>query len=167
MPVSGPASPEGQPPARELDPFEEYPPTWAYMDARDVVREVQERERDGKDARVLVDLVAAVLAFLGQALEGRDGLVEERHDDRRVDVGVHAERDDRESSETAAREEIEQVDQLVVLKERVQLVLVHPRQRDVSEESEDQDHSEREEDLVPEIRGAERIDERLEHAHTR
>src|SRR5947209_8655246 len=46
MPVSGPASPEGQPPARELDPFEEYPPTWAYMDARDVVREVQERERD-------------------------------------------------------------------------------------------------------------------------
>ena len=37
----------------------------------------------------------------------------------------------------------------------------------VREESEDQDHPERKQDLVPEVRGAERVDERLEHAHTR
>jgi hypothetical protein len=110
---------------------------------------LKERQRNGEDAGVLVDPVTAVLAFLGEALERRDGLVEERHDDRRVDVRVYAERDDRESRETATREQIEQVDQLVLLEKRVQLVLVHTRQRDVREEPEDQDHAEREQDLVP------------------
>src|SRR5439155_8456712 len=104
---------------------------------------------------------AAVLALLGQALEGGDGLVQQRHDDRRVDVGVHAESDDREPRESAPREEIQQVDELVVLKERGQLILIHARQRDVREEPEDQNHAECEEDLVSYIWGAVRVDERM------
>src|SRR5919108_5819361 len=104
-------------------------------------------------------MIAAITSTAITALERGNGLVEQRHDDRRVDVGVHAERDDREPRETAAGEEIEQVDQLVVLEERVQLVLVHAGQGDVREEPEHEDHPEREEDLVAEIRGAERVDE--------
>src|SRR2546430_1359069 len=64
---------------------------------------LQQRERDGEHARVLIDLVASVLAFLREALERGDRLVEERHDDRGVDVGVHAERYDRQLREATAR----------------------------------------------------------------
>jgi hypothetical protein len=46
MPVSGPVAPDSHPAAREIDPFEEAQPPWAHMDAGDVVRQVQERERD-------------------------------------------------------------------------------------------------------------------------
>jgi hypothetical protein len=45
MPAVGPVPPDS-PNGPELDPFDEYPPSWAYMDAGDVVRQVQERERD-------------------------------------------------------------------------------------------------------------------------
>ena len=73
---------------------------------------LQDRERHGQDARVLVDLVAPVLALFGEPLERGDRLVEERHDDRGVDVGVHPERDDRELREAATREQVEQVQEL-------------------------------------------------------
>src|SRR3989442_14453141 len=63
---------------------------------------LEERERYGEDAGVLVDAGASVLALFREPLERRDRLLEERHDDRRVDVGVHPERDDREARESAA-----------------------------------------------------------------
>src|SRR5437773_3923947 len=118
-----------------------------------------------EDARVLIDLVAPVLAFLRQALERGDRLVEERHDDRGVDVGVHAERDDRQLREATAREEIEQVEQLARVEDVLELRLVHTRQRHVREEAEHHEHAEREEDLVAQVRSAERLEERGEHAH--
>jgi len=82
-----------------------------------------------------------------------------------VDVRIHAERHDREPGEPAAGEEIEQVQQLVVLQQRLELCLVYAGKRHVGKEPEDDDHPHREEDLVAQIRRPDRVDERLEHAH--
>src|SRR5439155_4482307 len=70
---------------------------------------LKERERNGQNAGVLVDLVAAVLALFGEPLERGDRLIEEGHDDRGVDVRVYAKSDDREAREPAAGEQVKRV----------------------------------------------------------
>ena len=58
-------------------------------------------------ARVLVDDLAALLAFLLQLLERRDDRRHELHDDRGGDVGHDAEREDRHALDGAAGEHVE------------------------------------------------------------
>src|SRR5581483_2492977 len=126
---------------------------------------LEQGERDGEDAGVLVDLVAPVLALLGERLERGDRLIEQGHDDRRVDVRVDAERDDREAREPAAGEEVQQVEQLAPVQDLLQLRLIHVGQRHVREEAEHHEHAEREEDLAAKVRRLERLEERREHSH--
>jgi len=126
---------------------------------------LQERERHREHAGIGVDLVPPVLALLGEALERRDRLVEEGHDDRGVDIGVHPEGDDAEPREAAAGEEVEQPEELVVLEDRGELGLVDARQRHVREEPEHQQHREGEQDLDAEVRRPEGIPECLEDLH--
>ena len=57
---------------------------------------LEQRERDREIAGVLVDPVPAVLTFPAEGLERRDHPRHQLHDDRRVDVRVHAQRDDRQ-----------------------------------------------------------------------
>lgn len=75
MPTGGPASPETEPPpGRELDPFEEAQPPWAFMDAREVVQQVQERERDSASSVLRLrrrPSVAPVLTISDKVLVGR------------------------------------------------------------------------------------------------
>ena len=59
---------------------------------------LEQGHRHGQVARVLVDLVAAVLALARELLEAGHDARHQLHDDRGVDVGVHAQRDDREAS---------------------------------------------------------------------
>jgi hypothetical protein len=71
MPVSGPAAPESEPARRELDPFEEVQPPWAYMDAGDVVRQVSERDTGGVLRLRRRPSVAPVLTISDRVLVGR------------------------------------------------------------------------------------------------
>jgi hypothetical protein len=54
-----------------LDPLDEYPPTWAYMDADDVVRQVQERDAGGVLRLRRRPTVAPVLTISDRYLVGR------------------------------------------------------------------------------------------------
>ena len=77
---------------------------------------LQDRHRDGQVAGVLVDLVAPELTLAAERLERRHDAAHQLHDDRGVDVRVHAQGDDREVREAAAREEVEQPDERVALR---------------------------------------------------
>ena len=79
---------------------------------------LEQGQRHGQVAGVLVDLVPAVLALAAQRLEPRDDARHQLHDDRGVDVRVHAEPDDREARQAAAREQVEQAEQRVAAEER-------------------------------------------------
>ena len=64
-------------------------------------------EHHGQVAGVLVDLLAALLAFLLQGLELRRHRAHQLHDDRRRDVGHDVEREDRHALDGTAREHVE------------------------------------------------------------
>ncbi len=61
-------------------------------------------------AGVLVDDLAALLAFLLQVFERRHDRGHELHDDRSGDVGHDAEREDRHALHGAAREHVEEAE---------------------------------------------------------
>ena len=74
---------------------------------------LEHRHRDRQVARVLGDLVPPVLTLAAERLQRRDDALHQLHDDRRVDVRVHAQRDDREVRQAAAREQVQQPEQRV------------------------------------------------------
>ena len=72
-------------------------------------------EHDRAVARVLVDLLAARLAFFLELLERRRDRRHQLDDDRGGDVGHDAEREDRHALDGAAGQEIEHVEQAALL----------------------------------------------------
>ena len=124
---------------------------------------LEQRHRHRQVARVLVDLGAAVLTLALQRLERGDDARHELHDDRGVDVRVHAQRHDREVRQAAAREQVEQPEDRVRAQELLELRRVDARDRDVREHPEDQQDPGDEQDPAPEVRRAERVEQALEH----
>ena len=98
-----------------------------------------------------------------QRLERRDDTRHELHDDRRVDVGVHAQGDDREGGQTAAREEVEQLQEGLRVEHLRERFAIDAGDRHVREHAHDHEHAEDVEDPAPDIRRPEGVDERVEH----
>ena len=67
---------------------------------------LRKRENDGEIAGVLVDLLAAALAFLLEALKRGNGRREDLDDDRRRDVRHHVQREDGHALDGAAGERV-------------------------------------------------------------
>jgi len=112
-------------------------------------------EQHGAIARVLVDDLAALLAFLLQLLQrGHDG-GHELDDDRGGNVGHDAEREDRHAFDGAAREHVEHAQDTAALlaegaRERIG---VQARKRNIGAEPVDDERPEREPDAFLEILG--------------
>ena len=71
---------------------------------------LRRRQRDRQVARVLRDLLLADLALLLEALERGNGDGQQLQDDRRRDVGHDPEREQREVREPAAREQVQEAE---------------------------------------------------------
>ena len=91
----------------------------------------------GQVAGVLVDLVATVFALALSAWSDGITPAHQLHDDRGVDVRVHAECDDREARQAAAGQEVQHAEQGVVLEVLRELRLVDARDRHMGQEPED------------------------------
>ena len=72
---------------------------------------LQHSKRDGQVARVLRDDRSARLAFLLEGLKARDNNGEQLDDDARGDVGHDAQREDRQTTERSAAEQVEKAEQ--------------------------------------------------------
>ncbi len=126
---------------------------------------LREGQRHGQHAGVLVDPVAAVLALAAELLERGDHAAHQLHDDAGVDVRVHAEADDRRRRQAASREDVQDPEQRVVRRTGSASARgVHVRDRNVRQRPEDQQDSEREEELAPDVRRAEGGEDRLDQA---
>ncbi len=89
------------------------------------------------------------------------------HDDRGVDVGIQAHRDDAEARKRAAREEAEEPEQSLRVEELAECNLARSGNRHVGEEADQKQDGAGEEDLVPELGQANRIGQGLEYLHRR
>ncbi len=118
---------------------------------------LQDRHRHRQVAGVLVDLVPAVLTLAAERLERRDDAGHQLHDDRGVDVRVHAQGHDREARQAAAREQVEYAEQGVVLEELLELGAIDARHRHMGQEPEDDEDPEDVEDPAPDVRRPEGV----------
>jgi hypothetical protein len=118
---------------------------------------------DGHVPGPLVDPLDARLALVLPLLELGDHDRQQLHDDRAGDVGHDPEREDREPVEAAAREQVDEVQEAAGARLVLQDARVDDRDRDVGAEAVDRDHEQREQDLVPQVRDPERVEERLQH----
>ena len=142
------------------------PPTPERLEEEDVADRLRGREGDGEVARVLRDLLLADLALLGEALERRHDHRQELQDDRGGDVGHDPQREQRQALEAAAREEVEEAEDVrarEVLLQRLERVDVDAGRRDVGAEPVEQQHRRRECELAPDFRDAEGVEDRLKH----
>ena len=98
---------------------------------------LEHRHRDGQVARVLGDPVAPVLALAAEGLERGHDALHQLHDDRRVDVRVHAEGHDREVRQATAGEQVQEPEQRVALQEGGELRPIDARHRHGGQEPED------------------------------
>src|SRR5699024_1130029 len=102
--------------------------------------------KDQRDTRAdvvvdAVELAAALLAFLGEILEVRDRHRQQLDDNRRIDVGLNAQGEDRAVGQVATGHHIEVVQHTACLKHAVQGVSGDVRHRNgaaQTEEDEDQ-----------------------------
>ena len=124
---------------------------------------LEDGHRDGEVAGVLGDLVAPVLTLAAQRLERRHDALHQLHDDRCVDVGVHAERHDREAGQSATREEVQQAEQRVALEEGVELRPVDARDRHGGQHPEDDEQPQDDQDPAPDVRRTEGVEQGFEH----
>ena len=123
-------------------------------------------QRDGDHAGDLRDLLAALLAFLLQALQCRDGNAEQLHDDGRGDVGRDAHRKDREVGEVLAIDEVEHAQQGDVVHLLGDVLDVDAGDRDDRADAVDQEHDQRVDDLLAEILHLPGIAESFKHVRS-
>ena len=76
---------------------------------------LNQRQQHGAVARILVDDLAALLAFLLQRFQRRDDRRHELHDDGGGDVGHDAQREDGHALDSAAREHVEHAENAAAL----------------------------------------------------
>ena len=122
-------------------------------------------EGDRQVARVLVDLGVPRLAFLLELGERRNDHRHELQDDRRRDVRHDPEREDRESRQRVAGEQVEQAEHRAALVAEVvrDLVRVHARRRDEAPEPVERQDDGGEEEAAPELRHPPCVREPGEH----
>src|SRR5699024_9834160 len=128
---------------------------------------LQHAEPDRQVARVLGELRGAGGALLVEGLEARDDHAQQLHDDRGGDVGHHAEGEDGQLQQGAAREHVHHA-QDVGPTGRGGLIRAHhhvggveSRGGDEDAEAIDGDQTECEEDLRPQLGSAQRAHERV------
>ena len=95
----------------------------------------------------------ALLAFLVQAIEGRNDDRQELEDDARRHVRHDAERQDRQVGERATGEQVEQAEQTALaLHDVLHHGTIDARDRDEHAQAIDREHDERERNAAPELR---------------
>ena len=106
-------------------------------------------------ARVLVDDLAALLAFLLQRFERRHDRRHQLHDDGGGDVGHDAEREDRHALDGTAGEHVEHAEHAAALRLEClgECVGIDAGKRDVGAEPVDEQRAEREPDALLEVFG--------------
>ncbi len=124
---------------------------------------LQKRKGNGQEVGVLVDLVAALLAFVRQFVQPGNHRRKQLHDDRGGDVGIDTQRHDREVAQTASGEEVEHAEELISLDIVRQSIAIDARNRNAGDDAEEHQNPQREENLPPEIRDLECLGYRLEH----
>src|SRR3989344_3433887 len=129
---------------------------------------LQNGDRDGEKAAPVDELRAAALTLLKvRLLHLREDDGAELHDDRGGDVGAYAEHHDREVRESAAGEDIQESEKLVVREEGGERILVDARDRHRREQTEERERGREKEDAETDLRIAERefefADERIKH----
>ena len=116
---------------------------------------LQRRQRHGAVARILVDDLAARLAFLLQRFQFGKHRRHQLDDDRGGDVGHDAEREDRHAADRAAGQHVEHVEQAAALL----LHLLRQRRRidaghgDIGAQAGDDQRAQREEDALAQLLG--------------
>ena len=143
--------------------FDRTGPAWlrALGQQRRLAESLQQRQRDGQPVGVLVELIAARIAFLLQLLPLRNDRDEQLDDDRRGDVRVDTHGHHREVLQRAARQQVEQAQQLVRAEDRLQRLGVHARHRDVCEQAVDHQDAQGDQQLASQVRQTERITNRF------
>ena len=129
---------------------------------------LQERDGDGQEAAPADELRAAGLSFLEIGLlHLREDDSPELHDNGRGDVGAHPEHHDREAREPAAREDVQEAEELVAREERGERILVDARNGHRREETEERERADEEKDARADLLVAEGefelADERINH----
>ena len=116
---------------------------------------LDDRKHDGAVARVLRDLLAADVAFLGQPFQVGEDHRQELQDDRRADIGHDAQREDRELLQRAPGEQVEQAEDrpLDLGEERRQPLAVNARSGYGHADAIDRQHRQGEQDPSPQLRG--------------
>jgi hypothetical protein len=125
-----------------------------------------ERQRHRQVARVLGDLLLSDLALLLQALQRGHDHRQQLQDDRGRDVGHDPQREQRQPLEAAAREDVEEAEDVRAVEarlDRLDRVEVDARRRDVGPEPVERQHRQRKRDLSPDLRDRERVEDRLKH----
>jgi hypothetical protein len=101
------------------------------------------------------------LAFLGDLLKRRHGLGEQAEDDARRDVRHHAEREERRALQRSTGQHVHHAEQLVdaadVLQALERLAEVDARERNEGADAVDQQQSQGDQDLVPDLLDLEQI----------
>ena len=109
-------------------------------------------------AGVLVDLLAAGLAFLLQLLQRGPDAGQELEDDRGRDVGHDPQAEDRQLAEIAGAKQrhlLQEAAQPLIGPGRARLLRVHDRQRDLPADPIDRQQAQGEKDLPPQLRDGE------------
>ena len=132
----------------------------------DVAEGLAEGQADGQVARVLGDLLLADLAFFLELLQRGDDDREQLQDDRRGDVGHDPQREEREAREAAAREEVEEAEDVGAAEVALQFldgVDVDARRRDVGAQPVEREHRRGEGEFLANVGDAESVRNGPEH----
>ena len=132
----------------------------------DVAEGLAEGQADGQVARVLGDLLLADLAFFLELLQRGDDDGQQLQDDRGGDVGHDPQREEREAREAAAREEVEEAEDVGAAEVALQFldgVDVDARRRDVGAQPVEQQHRRGEGEFLANVGDAESVRNGPEH----
>jgi hypothetical protein len=136
------------------------------VDEQEEAVALEEREREAEPARVAVQLLLALLAFLAERFELGEDHGAELHDDRRVDVRRETEEREREVIDGAAREGSEHAEKTAavpsfeVLAERER---VGARDREVRDDAVHDQYACRDHDAAAQILGVPDLTQILKH----
>ena len=112
--------------------------------------------------RDLVDTLTSELSLLGEGLQARNGRNEYLHHDGRGDIWVDAKRGDAQVRQRSAAEQVQEAEKLLLLERLRQLLRIDAGNRHLRDESEDDQHPQREQDLRTQVRDAHRVNHGLD-----
>ena len=136
----------------------------------DVAEGLAEGQADGEVARVLGDLLLADLAFFLEFLQRGHDHGQQLQDDRGGDVGHDPQREEREAREAAAREEVEEAEDVgaaEVVLQFLDRVDVDSGRGDVGAQPVEEQHRRREGEFLADVGDAEGVRDGPEHQRSR